>query len=113
MVVHGNDAGGRGAANGASVMILLPEVVDALRAVDKGEISLVPNWGIVNGKGVAAAIALGADAVIMRTRLMASREAKVSNDYQDDMIRITRYWEGYCDMIYTIKCVADRADPVR
>lgn len=72
VVAQGSDAGGHQFAAAASVMALVPEIVDALRNEDEfrdREVGVVAAGGIVDGRGVAAALALGADAVAMGTRV--------------------------------------------
>jgi len=88
LVVQGADAGGHGLERGASIVSLLPEVHDALYAAGIHGISLVAAGGIVEGRGVAAALALGAEGVAMGTRFLASEEAQVAKGYQDDVIRV-------------------------
>jgi NAD(P)H-dependent flavin oxidoreductase YrpB (nitropropane dioxygenase family) len=51
-------------------LTLVPAVVDAIAPV-----SVVAAGGIADGRGVAAALALGADAVMVGTRLLASKVA--------------------------------------
>ena len=87
LVVQGADAGGHGLERGASIISLLPEVADALKVERAGDISLVAAGGIVEGRGVAAALALGADGVAMGTRFLASVEATIAKGYQEDVIR--------------------------
>lgn len=76
VVAQGSDAGGHQWAQAASVMTLVPEIVDALRneAEFKSgkEVAVVAAGGIVDGRGLAAALALGADAVAMGTRVSLS-----------------------------------------
>lgn len=72
VVAQGSDAGGHQFAAAASVVTLVPEIVDALRgeAEFRGkEVAVVAAGGIADGRGVAAALALGADAVTMGTRV--------------------------------------------
>ena len=87
LVVQGADAGGHGLERGAGIVSLLPEVHDALHAAGMGEISLVAAGGIVEGRGVAASLALGAEGVVMGTRFLASEEVQIAKGYQDDVIR--------------------------
>ena len=87
LVVQGADAGGHGLERGASIISLLPEVADALKHDSMGNISLVAAGGVVEGRGVAAALALGADGVAMGTRFLASVEATIAKGYQDDVLR--------------------------
>lgn len=89
LVVQGADAGGHGLEQGASIVSLLPEAHDALHASGMHGISLVAAGGIVEGRGVAAALALGAEGVAMGTRFLASEEAQVAKGYQDDILRVS------------------------
>ncbi len=68
IVAQGTEAGGHGAARGT--MTLVPEIVDALPRVP-----VVAAGGIADGRGLAAALMLGAEGVLMGTRFYASREA--------------------------------------
>ncbi|KAJ6443510.1 2-nitropropane dioxygenase precursor [Purpureocillium lavendulum] len=85
LVIQGAEAGGHGrAADGMGTMALFPEVSDATRA---SGIPLVAAGGIVDGRGVAAALSLGAAGVAMGTRMLASAEARISRGYQDEVVR--------------------------
>jgi nitronate monooxygenase len=62
LVVQGVDAGGHQFAGGAGVVSLVPEVGDmlsSLEGVGGREVAVVAAGGIVDGRGVAAALALG------------------------------------------------------
>ena len=65
----------------------MPEVHDALQAAEVNGVSLVAAGGIVEGRGVAAALALGAEGVAMSTRFLACKEAQVMKSYQGDVLR--------------------------
>jgi nitronate monooxygenase len=52
-------------------MVLVPQVVDAV------DVPVVAAGGIADGRGVAAALALGASGVMLGTRFVATREAGV------------------------------------
>lgn len=69
LLAHGLDAGGHGRA-GRATMGLIPSIVDAA-----GDVPVVAAGGIADGRGLAAALALGAAGVSMGTRFLASREA--------------------------------------
>lgn len=87
LVIQGAEAGGHGRAHdGMGLMTLLPEVADSLR--DSG-IPLFAAGGIADGRGVAAALALGASGAVMGTRFLASTEARISKGYQDEVVRAT------------------------
>lgn len=87
LVVQGSDAGGHGLARSASVLTLVPEVVDALQVRKLGPIPVLAAGGIVDGRGMAAALALGASGVAMGTRFLASDEANVARGYRDEILR--------------------------
>jgi nitronate monooxygenase len=87
LVIQGADAGGHGLAQGAGIISLLPEVADALNEGGFGDIFLVAAGGVVEGRGTAACLALGADGVVMGTRFLASCEANIAEGYQDDVLR--------------------------
>jgi nitronate monooxygenase len=87
LVIQGADAGGHGLVRSSSIISLLPETADALAAEGLGRIPLVAAGGIVDGRGVAAASALGASGSAMGTRFLASPEAAISEGYRNDVIR--------------------------
>ena len=87
IVVQGGDAGGHGLVQGAGIVSLLPEVADSLRDMGMQDIALVAAGGIVEGRGVAACLALGACGVVMGTRFLASEEATIAKGYQGDVLR--------------------------
>ncbi len=86
LVVQGNDAGGHGLQIGASIITLLPEVRDELRKHGLGNIPLVAAGGIGDGRGAAASLVLGAEGVVLGTRLLATTEAKISRGYQNAVL---------------------------
>ena len=72
LVAQGTEAGGHGVTRG--LVTLVPEIVDALG----GRKPVVAAGGIADGRGLAAALMLGAAGVLMGTRFYASREAAVA-----------------------------------
>ena len=68
IVAQGTEAGGHG--SGAPLFALLPQVVDACP-----DLPVAAAGGIADGRGLAAALALGAEGVLMGTRFYASLEA--------------------------------------
>jgi len=80
LVVQGSEAGGHNRAV-AATFSLLPAVVDAVPSVP-----VVAAGGIADGRTVAAALALGADAVWVGTRLLASFEAYAHPQYKDRVV---------------------------
>lgn len=58
-----------------------------LQAVrERVELPIVAAGGIVDGRGMAAAMALGADGVAMGTRFVASQESPVHQNYKDAIV---------------------------
>jgi nitronate monooxygenase len=82
LCLQGADAGGHGFEKGASIVSLLPEASDALAAEGFSDLPLVASGGIVDGRGVAAALALGVEGIVMGTRFLASKEVNVHPIYQ-------------------------------
>lgn len=87
LVLQGADGGGHGLAASASILSLVPEMVDLLAAskLTGGHKFHVPKivaaGGLVDGRGVAAALTLGAEGVAMGTRFLASFESEASKEY--------------------------------
>ena len=80
LVVQGSEAGGHNRAT-AATFSLLPAVIDAVQSVP-----VVAAGGIADGRTVAAALALRADAVWVGTRLLASFEAYAHPEYKDRVV---------------------------
>ncbi|KAL8842504.1 MAG: hypothetical protein Q9176_002656 [Flavoplaca citrina] len=87
IVAQGSDAGGHGLERGAGIISLLPEIADALKHQGLEGISVAAAGGIVEGRGVTACLALGAEGVVMGTRFLASNEARIARGYQMDVLR--------------------------
>ena len=69
LVAQGAEAAGHGVARGT--FALVPAVVDAARGVP-----VAAAGGVADGRGLAAALMLGADGVLVGTRFYATQEAK-------------------------------------
>ncbi len=72
VVAQGAEAGGHGETRG--LMTLVPEIGDWL-ADRAGHVVLVAAGGVADGRGLAAALMLGAEGAMLGSRLWASREA--------------------------------------
>jgi nitronate monooxygenase len=70
IVAQGTEAGGHGARRGWSTLAFGPAVVDLA-----GPVPVLAAGGIADGRGVAAALALGADGALIGTRFQATAEA--------------------------------------
>jgi len=75
IVAQGWEAGGHN-YGGLPTFVLVPQMRDAV-----GDALLLASGGVVDGRGVAAALALGADGVWVGTRLLASPEANVHPEH--------------------------------
>lgn len=76
IVAQGGEAGGHGmkAADGRSTFTLVPEIADWL-AAHAPEVMLLAAGGVADGRGLAAAMMLGADGGLVGSRLWASEES--------------------------------------
>jgi nitronate monooxygenase len=76
IVAQGGEAGGHGmnAQEGRGTFALVPEIADWL-AVHAPHTLLLAAGGIADGRGLAAALMLGADGVLVGSRLWASQES--------------------------------------
>jgi nitronate monooxygenase len=72
IVAQGTEAGGHGAAHGRSTLPFVPLVVDLV-----APIPVLAAGGIADGRGLAAALALGAAGALMGTRFQATTEALI------------------------------------
>src|SRR5919202_1507383 len=79
IVAQGAEAGGHG--DRRATFTLVPEIADLL-AARSPETLLCAAGGIADGRGLAAALILGADGVLVGTRLWATVEANVSEPMQ-------------------------------
>ena len=78
VVAQGYDAGGHTGRIGT--MSLIPQIVDAV------DVPVIAAGGIGDGRGIAAALALGAQAVWVGTRFVATREAVVVEPYKQRLV---------------------------
>ncbi len=83
IVAQGGEAGGHGMTRGTFPFV--PEVADHLARVSADSL-LVAAGGIADGRGLAAALMLGADGVLVGTRLWASKEALVHANHHAAMM---------------------------
>src|SRR5882762_2328984 len=102
VVAQGSEAGGhRGSFAGdfessmVGTMALVPQIADAVR------VPVVASGGIMDGRGIAAALALGAGAVQLGTAFLTTEEAGVPECYKQAILdarehetRLTRAFSG-------------------
>jgi nitronate monooxygenase len=97
IIAQGVEAGGH-IAGTVSTMVLVPRVVDTV-----APIPVVASGGIADGRGLAAALALGADGVVLGTRLIATTECNAHEIYkqklmaasEEDTVRTTLFGNGW------------------
>jgi enoyl-[acyl-carrier protein] reductase II len=81
VIAQGTEAGGHTGA--VATMPLVPQIVDAVG----GRVPVVAAGGIFDGRGLAAALCLGADGVWIGTRFIATPEARAVPGYKDALLR--------------------------
>ncbi len=79
VVAEGTESGGH--IGSATTMTLVPQVADAV------SIPVIAAGGIGDGRGVAAAVMLGAEAVQMGTRFIVAEESIVHENYKEKVIK--------------------------
>ena len=79
LVAQGTEAGGN--AGWVSTMVLVPAVVDVA-----GTVPVIAAGGIGDGRGIAAAFALGAQGVSLGTRFLASTEMTIDRAWKDRIV---------------------------
>ena len=79
VVAEGMESGGH--IGSTTTMALVPQVADAIDA------PVIAAGGIADGRGMAAAFMLGAEAVQMGTRFVAAKESIVHANYKEKLIK--------------------------
>ncbi len=79
VVAEGTESGGH--IGETTTMALVPQVVDAVK------IPVIAAGGIADGRGIAAAFMLGAEAVQMGTRFVATEECHVHENYKQFLLK--------------------------
>ena len=80
LVVDGAEAGGHPPPSEVGTLVLVRRVLKAVR------LPVVASGGIADGAGIAAMLALGADAVQLGTRFIATPEAGVHENYKQAVL---------------------------
>jgi enoyl-[acyl-carrier protein] reductase II len=88
VAAQGTEAGGHTGEVGG--LALIPQVVDAVK------IPVLAAGGITDGRGLVAALALGAQGVVIGTRFIATPEAQAAPAYREGILR-----SGEADTIRT------------
>jgi enoyl-[acyl-carrier protein] reductase II len=116
VIAQGTEAGGH--TGTVATMALVPQIVDVV----EGKVPVVAAGGLFDGRGLAAALTLGADGVWVGTRFIATPEAYGTPGYKDRLLAMaeddtvitkgftgktcrvarndyTQYWEEHLDEI--------------
>jgi NAD(P)H-dependent flavin oxidoreductase YrpB (nitropropane dioxygenase family) len=97
IIAQGVEAGGH-VAGTVGTMVLVPRVVDAVSTTP-----VVAAGGIADGRGLAAALVLGAEGIVLGTRLIAATECNAHELYkqkviaatEEDTVRTTLFGNGW------------------
>jgi nitronate monooxygenase len=77
----GFEEGGHPLDDDVTTMVLTPRIVESV------SFPVVTAGGIANGRTMAAALVLGADAVMMASRFMATQECEVHENIKQELVR--------------------------
>ena len=80
VVAEGFEAGGHNGRDEITTMVLIPQVVDAVK------IPVIAAGGIGDGRAIAAALALGASGVQMGSRFAATLESSAHPNFKDAIV---------------------------
>ena len=81
VVAEGFEAGGHNGRDEITTMVLIPEVVDAVK------IPVIAAGGIADGRQIAAALALGADGVQVGSRFAATVESSAHENFKNAIVQ--------------------------
>lgn len=94
IVAQGWEAGGH-VRGTVATLPLVPAIVDAV-----GDTPVIAAGGIADGRGMAAALALGAKGVWVGTRFLASEEASIHPEYQRRILAASENDTAYCENLF-------------
>ena len=83
VTIFGTEGGGHIGELGLSTMVLVPRTADLL------DVPLLAAGGIADGRGLLAALALGADGVTIGTRLLATEECPIHDNVKGALLAAT------------------------
>ena len=88
--VVGHEAGGHPGMDEVTSLVMVPAAASVIK------LPLVAGGGFADGRGLIAALALGADAVLMGTRFMATKECRGKDAFKDWMVHAAETDTVYC-----------------
>ena len=80
VTIVGFECGGHPGMDDVTSMVLIP------RAAESINIPIVAGGGIADGRGLMAALSLGADAVVMGTRFLATKECPAHENFKEWLV---------------------------
>ncbi len=83
VTIVGMENGGATGMEDVGTLVLLPALVDAAK------VPVLAGGGFADGRGLAAALALGAEGIVMGTRFMATQECPIHSKYKEWLIKAT------------------------
>jgi NAD(P)H-dependent flavin oxidoreductase YrpB (nitropropane dioxygenase family) len=83
VAIVGYEAGGHPGMEDVTTLVRISRAVDLLK------IPVIAGGGFADGRGLIAALALGAQGIVMGTRFMASRECALHPKIKDLMLQLT------------------------
>ncbi len=81
VITSGTEGGGHSGFHQLTTFILVPQVVDAVK------IPVIAGGGVGDGRGLLAALALGAEGIYMGTRFIATKECPVHQNWKEALVR--------------------------
>jgi len=85
VIASGHEAGGHVSYDPVHTSVLLPAVVDIVKK-ENPEMPVVSAGGWCDGRGLAAALMLGADGIAMGTRFIATKESDFAQGYKEKIL---------------------------
>jgi nitronate monooxygenase len=83
ITVVGYENGGATGILDIGTLVMTPSAVDAL------DVPVIAGGGVSDGRGIAAVLALGAEGVIMGTRMMATKECPIHDNLKQALVQAT------------------------
>ena len=80
LIVEGGEGGGFKNPQDVASMVLIPQVCESV------DVPVVAAGGITDGRSMAAAFALGAEGVLMGTRILSASESPVHHNWKDAIV---------------------------
>lgn len=80
VTIVGFECGGHPGMDDIASMVLIPKAAESLT------IPIIAGGGIVDGRGLVAALALGAQGIVMGTRFIATKECSIHQNFKDAIV---------------------------